>query len=40
MEELKIKNPIGYNFIMSLRNGDNEYTEYDKQEIRNEEQRK
>ena len=40
MEELKIKNPIGYNFIKSLRNGDNEYTEYDKQEIRNEEQRK
>ena len=30
MEELKIKNPVGYNFIMSLRNGYNEYTEHDK----------
>ena len=29
MEELKIKNPVGYNFIMSLRNGYNEYTEHD-----------
>ena len=30
MEELKIKNPVGYNFLMSLINENNEYTEHDK----------
>ena len=36
MEELKKLNPVGYNFIKSLINENNEYTEYDKQEKKNE----
>ena len=36
MEELKKLNPVGYNFIKSLENENNEYTEHDKQEKRNE----
>ncbi|MEB3073643.1 hypothetical protein [Parvimonas sp. C2] len=37
MEELKIKNPVGYNFIMNLINGNNKYIKYVKQEKENEE---
>lgn len=29
-EELKKVNPVGYNFIMNLKNENNEYIEYEK----------
>ena len=29
-EELKEMNPVGYNFIMNLKNENNEYIEYEK----------